>query len=206
MEKKYSGMVFTKTPSLVPRTEEEKEIFANLNRKIHKNDLEDDFFELALGLREGPEEDSDSDMMDASDGESHFSLDEEHPLGISAQSCPAEKSDAPAESLKKDCFASLIEQVNKQSGGSFSALSKLFTKEKRVKRTRRPEVSIEECNNILSRMGSHASNYTETYEEEEAQVKPKARAKTPKKQKVEEKCENWEDTFTSTIQNQPNII
>ncbi|KAI5126638.1 hypothetical protein NEPAR06_0175 [Nematocida parisii] len=203
MSKKYSGMVFSKERTFVPSTEEEREILANLNRKIHGNDLEDDFFTLADGLREERDEDSDlSSGIEMSDLESDCSHNEEQKT-TTLHAKEAEKENASAKSaLPKDCFASLIDQVNKQSGGSFSALSNMFVKEKRVKNKRRPESSIEECNRILSRLGEYSANYIK----EEPEAEPAPVAKTPKKLKTNDKCENWEDATTNSNRIKPNII
>ncbi|KAH9386341.1 uncharacterized protein NEMAJ01_1237 [Nematocida major] len=199
MAKKYMGMVFSKDRAFTAKTKEEEEVFSLFNRKIHSNDLEDDFFDLGDGAREAFADEhafsSDSSTLDMSNEEDSW-----------AESAPpAEKESKPAalpakepEMLKKDCFASLVDQINAKNGGAFNALSKILHKPRKpVKREKKASASIDECNEILSRMGGYIP---QTPEEAPA---PKKQKKTEDKQ---DRCENWEDQPAAAKKNQPNII
>lgn len=195
MRKKYTGMVFKKDPSITARTQEEKEVLEHLERKVHNNDLEDDFFVLAQGLRE--------DVDECSDESSIFEISNEESCAVhngeeQKEAYVAEEKQEETESLKKDCFASLVDQVNMQGSRGFGMLSNFFDrKKKQPKKQRRINTSIEACNSILNRMGAYVPQDYEQESEPE---------KKTKKQKIEEKCDNWEDEQTNTGANQPNII
>ncbi|KAI5188783.1 hypothetical protein NEMIN01_0151 [Nematocida minor] len=197
MKKKYTGMVFTKDPAMSARTQEEREVMAHLDRKVHNNDLEDDFFTLGEGLREEMSEDSDaSSVLELSEEESYSTHHEEENMDVSNVQVEGVQSVEQKETLGKDCFASLIEQINAQSGRGFAMLTSFSERKKRpTKKQKRVNTSIEACNSILNRMGS----YIPPMDDETV-------VQVSKKQKIDEKCENWEDSVGASKRNQPNII
>lgn len=199
MKKKYSGMVFKKDPSITVRTEDEREVLRHLERKIHNNDLEDDFFILADGLREEIDEDSDeSSLLELSNDEAYSAHNEEvrkETIQIQEEKQEPEKQGF----MIKDCLSSLVESLNQKESRGFEMLSNFSKrKTKHPKKQRRVNTSIETCNTILSRMGAYIPSETDTEVETDT--------KASKRHKTEEKCDNWEDTSDQPKRNQPNII
>ncbi|KAI5185548.1 hypothetical protein NEHOM01_0907 [Nematocida homosporus] len=228
MDKKYNGLVFSKDANYVPQTQEEQEVFTLLNKRIHNNDLEDDFFEVASGLRDGSSdsdssiEEVDNEMDDELDcnrsdcdeidnGRGRIGL-SSTALNITSANTNTHTNTNPTSTqtntntTQSDLynFNSLINEVNSISGGHFEMLSSFFDKKRAPKKKKKKvATNIEECNMILNRMGSFASTFIE-----EEDPKPSKRSKVSKQ---EEFCGNWDNLESSSTQAtrpkyQPNLI
>ncbi|KAI5171729.1 hypothetical protein NEFER03_1034 [Nematocida sp. LUAm3] len=180
MEKKYSGILFTKEPIFVPKTEEEVEVHSMLNRKNHSNDLEDDFFELANGLRDGSEEESEIEEVDEDIEE------EEENMYVQVENKLFQEEKKESTPSSFDTFSSLINEVNTSSAPYFDALSSIGKKPKSSRRKKvKCEPNYDECNMILNRLGSLYYKNEECAREENASVS--------KEKKAKEQCGNWDD-------------
>ncbi|KAI5189779.1 hypothetical protein NECID01_0685 [Nematocida sp. AWRm77] len=210
MSKEYKGMTFSLEPKCVPKTAEEQEIADILNRHLHGDDLEDNFFEMADGERNRHVEDAESSIEEVSDErmEECSSVRTLHYSGDFTDGLPSKTYSAFAPAQKKDTLESLIEEINLQSKEQFDQLSMLTErrrKEKRKKQKKTPDYT--ECNMILNRLGALHTN-EEVTESNEPKKTGFSRTRTQTRQKRKDKpssCGNWEDA-AGTTKHKPNII
>ncbi|OAG31584.1 hypothetical protein NEDG_00059 [Nematocida displodere] len=189
MDKKYNGLVFSKEAVHTPRNQEEKEIFDILNRKIHDNELEDDFFDLANGQADERDLlDSESDIEEVDDAEYY--------THTHTPSTEHTSTTSTAPSLDKNSFSALINEMNSCSGREFSMFNSFFEKKKSKPQKKKSATgrNIDQCNSILNRLGA-------LYQP----IEEKPKEKKPKTHKVPETCGNWEDNEEECMY-QPRII
>jgi len=189
-------MTFSLEPCFKPSTQEEREISDVLNRKVHGDDLEDDFFDLAGGIREeDAESGSESSVEEVEEAEEV----EEDECNEKTSEKEMEAEDiSPAPGIKKDCFALLVEEINRHSEKQFNALNSMFQPPRPTKkRNKKKEANYDECNQILNGLAS-------LYTPEAAEAEAKKPRKQQKKEE-EQRCGNWEDQKTSP-KYKPNII
>ncbi|KAI5181025.1 hypothetical protein NEOKW01_1266 [Nematocida sp. AWRm80] len=226
MSKKNTEMTFNLDRVSTTNTEEEKEILDILNRKMHLNDLEDDFFNLAQGIRDNQEDNDSTDCSSIEDSFEGNFLEQNEEEDI--EECSKETADNQTDSyscsetddqtdnthtetvvpsLADDRMNALIAELNAKSQKGFEALSSMSQKPAPVKRKSKWRgTNIDECNAILNRMASsYMPNYL--YEENTAPAakKPKYKTVSIKKTQDIERCDNWED-IKPNHKNRPNII
>lgn len=204
-------MSFSLEPKCVPKGADEQEIFNVLNRNVHGDDLEDDFFQLAEGAGGDCETDSDStiEAVDDTAGSSERS-DQEGPEH-DYYSLPYQQAStqSPAPQSKPDTLASLIDQLNAHSREQFNQLSALTERraKARAKKPKKP-VDYTECNMILNRLGALYHHTAEVATEvAEVTAGDRLRANKPRKSNSRRPsgCGNWEDV-AGTSKHRPNII
>lgn len=204
-------MVFSLAPSFLPRTEDETEIFNMLSRKIHLNDLEEDFFSLAEGKIENELASSESEIEEQ--GEESIGSILEHYKKVSMQRDDTEIFSGL--SGPDNPLAKLVEEINACSKSQFDAIQDFFSKPRKEKNKNSPAAaqSIDHCNQILDRIAALGPSPQNSSGPEPVQTqapeRPKKRQRTKQKSKTaarQRACENWEDAPKKTTEHKPHMI
>lgn len=200
------GLVFSKdAPILPPKTEEEKEVYACLNRKMHADDLEDDFISLAEGVVDEEETDEDSEYEESTSASYENKVIKEKKEEKSTQRTSSQPRLVP-----ENNFSALIEQINAVSSKGFTSLSGLVQKKRAPAKKKKQANNIEECNFLLNQLSSlyspennidtetdntknSSNNSNKNNAKNNRKTKRKIESDSLEKHNLKSTCGNWED-------------